>query len=199
MSDKNLRLQVVLNAVDKLTRPLKNALAGSKELASGIRQTRDQLKRLNDAGSQLKSFDQLSQSLNRTSNELDQARLRAQMMTRELAALESPTKKQTQALEAQWRAVSRLEQKQGQETRQMAATRAELYRLGISAAVAPVKQPALPAKLIAITSSWPEQERRLRDVGERQRKLNAIRAKADKMRDVRNSLAGNGAGMMAAG
>lgn len=72
MSDKNLRLQVVLNAVDKLTRPLKNALAGSKELASGIRQTRDQLKRLNDAGSQLKSFDQLSQSLNRTSNELDQ-------------------------------------------------------------------------------------------------------------------------------
>ena len=33
MSDKNLRLQVVLNAVDKLTRPLKNALAGSKELA----------------------------------------------------------------------------------------------------------------------------------------------------------------------
>ncbi|EPD5624380.1 phage tail tape measure protein, partial [Klebsiella pneumoniae] len=128
MSDKNLRLQVVLNAVDKLTRPLKNALAGSKELASGIRQTRDQLKRLNDAGSQLKSFDQLSQSLNRTSNELDQARLRAQMMTRELAALESPTKKQTQALEAQWRAVSRLEQKQQQETRQMAATRAELYR-----------------------------------------------------------------------
>ena len=79
MSDKNLRLQVVLNAVDKLTRPLKNALAGSKELASGIRQTRDQLKRLNDAGSQLKSFDQLSQSLNRTSNELDQARLRAQI------------------------------------------------------------------------------------------------------------------------
>lgn len=98
MSDKNLRLQVVLNAVDKLTRPLKNALAGSKELASGIRQTRDQLKRLNDAGSQLKSFDQLSQSLNRTSNELDQARLRAQMMTRELAALESPTKNRRRRL-----------------------------------------------------------------------------------------------------
>ena len=39
MSDKNLRLQVVLNAVDKLTRPLKNALAGSKELASGMIRT----------------------------------------------------------------------------------------------------------------------------------------------------------------
>ncbi len=199
MSDKNLRLQVVLNAVDKLTRPLKNALAGSKELASGIRQTRDQLKRLNDAGSQLKSFDQLSQSLNRTSNELDQARLRAQMMTRELAALESPTKKQTQALEAQWRAVSRLEQKQQQETRQMAATRAELYRLGISAGGGARETARITRETDRYNQQLAEQERRLRDVGERQRKLNAIRAKADKMRDVRNNLAGNGAGMMAAG
>ncbi|WP_430998329.1 phage tail tape measure protein [Klebsiella pneumoniae] len=199
MSDKNLRLQVVLNAVDKLTRPLKVAQAGSKELASAVRQTREQLKRLNDAGGQLKSFDQLSQSLSRTSSELDQARLRAQMMTREMSALESPTKKQTAALETQWRAVSRLEQKQGQETRQMAAARAELYRLGISAGGGARETARITRETDRYNKQLAEQERRLRDVGERQRKLNAIRAKADKMRDVRNSLAGNGAGMMAAG
>lgn len=199
MSDKNLRLQVVLNAVDKLTRPLKMAQAGSKELASAVRQTREQLKRLNDAGGQLKSFDQLSQSLSRTSNELDQARLRAQMMTREMSALESPTKKQTAALETQWRAVSRLEQKQGQETRQMAAARAELYRLGISAGGGARETARITRETDRYNKQLAEQERRLRDVGERQRKLNAVRAKADKMREVRNSLAGNGAGMMAAG
>lgn len=199
MSDKNLRLQVVLNAVDKLTRPLKVAQAGSKELASAVRQTREQLKRLNDAGGQLKSFDQLSQSLSRTSNELDQARLRAQMMTREMSALESPTKKQTAALETQWRAVSRLEQKQQQETRQMAAARAELYRLGISAGGGARETARITRETDRYNKQLAEQERRLRDVGERQRKLNAVRAKADKMRDVRNSLAGNGAGMMAAG
>ncbi|EQB3641004.1 phage tail tape measure protein [Raoultella ornithinolytica] len=199
MSDKNLRLQVVLNAVDKLTRPLKVAQAGSKELASAVRQTREQLKRLNDAGGQLKSFDQLSQSLSRTSTELDQARLRAQMMTREMSALESPTKKQTAALETQWRAVSRLEQKQRQETRQMAAARAELYRLGISAGGGARETARITRETDRYNKQLAEQERRLRDVGERQRKLNAVRAKADKMRDVRNSLAGNGAGMMAAG
>jgi hypothetical protein len=32
MSDKNLRLQVVLSAVDKLTRPFKEARASTKEL-----------------------------------------------------------------------------------------------------------------------------------------------------------------------
>ncbi|HFV9209620.1 phage tail tape measure protein [Enterobacter sp. GER_MD16_1505_Eko_090] len=199
MSDNNLRLQVVLGAVDKLTRPFKNAQAGSKELASAIRQTREQIKKLSDAGGQLKSFDQLTQSVSRTGAELDQARLRAQMMTREMSSLESPTKKQTQALEAQWRAVSRLEQKQQQETRQMAAARAELYRLGLSAGGGARETARIARETERYNRQLAEQERRLREVGERQRKLNAIKAKAEKTRELRNSLAGNGAGAMAAG
>jgi TP901 family phage tail tape measure protein len=199
MSDNNLRLQVVLGAVDKLTRPFKNAQTGSKELAAAIRQTREQLKQLNDAGGKLKSFDQLSQSLSRTGTELDQTRLRAQMMTREMASLESPTKKQTLALEAQWRAVSRLEQKQQQETRQMAAARAELYRLGLSAGGGARETARIARETTRYNRQLAEQERKLREVGERQRKLNAIRAKGEKIREVRNSLAGNGAGAMAAG
>lgn len=199
MSDNNLRLQVVLGAVDKLTRPFKNAQAGSKELASAIRQTRDQIKKLSDAGGQLKSFDQLTKSVSRTGAELDQARLRAQMMTREMSSLESPTKKQTQALEAQWRAVSRLEQKQQQETRQMAAARAELYRLGLSAGGGARETARIARETERYNRQLAEQERRLREVGERQRKLNTIKAKAEKTRELRNSLAGNGAGAMAAG
>lgn len=199
MSDNNLRLQVVLGAVDKLTRPFKNAQAGSKELASAIRQTRDQIKKLSDAGGQLKSFDQITQSVSRTGAELDQARLRAQMMTREMSSLESPTKKQTQALEAQWRAVSRLEQKQQQETRQMAAARAELYRLGLSAGGGARETARIARETERYNRQLAEQERRLREVGERQRKLNAIKARAEKTRELRNSLAGNGAGAMAAG
>ncbi|EMF0745071.1 phage tail tape measure protein [Klebsiella aerogenes] len=199
MSDNNLRLQVVLGAVDKLTRPFKNAQAGSKELAAAIRQTRDQLKQLSDAGGQLKSFDQLSQSVRRTGAELDQARLRAQMMTREMSALESPTKKQTQALEAQWRAVSRLEQKQKQETNQLSAVRGELYRLGLSAGGGARETARITRETEKYNQKLAEQERRLREVGERQRKLNAINAKAEKTRELRNSLAGNGAGAMAAG
>ncbi|HEC7869255.1 TPA: phage tail tape measure protein [Salmonella enterica] len=199
MSDNNLRLQVVLGAVDKLTRPFKNAQAGSKELASAIRQTRDQIKKLSDAGGQLKSFDQLTQSVSRTGAELDQARLRAQMMTREMSALESPTKKQTQALEAQWRAVSRLEQKQKQETNQLSAVRGELYRLGLSAGGGARETARITRETEKYNLKLAEQERRLREVGERQRKLNAIKAKAEKTRELRNSLSGNGVGAMATG
>ncbi|EBD7822810.1 phage tail tape measure protein [Salmonella enterica] len=199
MSNNNLRLQVVLGAVDKMTRPFKNAQAGSKELASAIRQTREQIKNLTDAGARLQSFDNLTQSLSRTSAELDQTRLRAQMLTREMSSLESPTKKQTQALEAQWRAVSTLEQKQQQETRQMAAARAELYRLGLSAGGGARETSRITRETERYNRQLAEQERRLRAAGERQQKLNAIRARADKTYDLRNKLAGNGAGAVAAG
>jgi phage-related tail protein len=45
MSDNNLRLQVILNAVDKLTRPFRSAQASSKELATALQQSRAQIKR----------------------------------------------------------------------------------------------------------------------------------------------------------
>ncbi|WP_445495565.1 hypothetical protein [Photorhabdus sp. SF281] len=44
MSDRNLRLQVILNAVDKITRPFKSAQASNKRLAETLRQSRQQLR-----------------------------------------------------------------------------------------------------------------------------------------------------------
>ncbi|WP_409335237.1 hypothetical protein, partial [Escherichia coli] len=40
MSDNNLRLQVILNAVDKLTRPFRSAQASSRELAAAVKKSR---------------------------------------------------------------------------------------------------------------------------------------------------------------
>lgn len=199
MSDRNLRLQVVLNAVDKMTRPLRQAQTGSKDLAGAVRQTRDQLKRLDEAGNRLTSFDRLKRSLSQTRDELAQAQLRAQMMTREFSALTSPTKKQTQALDAQWRAVSRLEQKQQQETRQMAAARAELYRLGISASGGSQETARLSRETARYNRQLQEQESRLRRAGEQQRKLTAARSQYHRTLEVRDRMAGNGAAMTGAG
>ncbi len=66
-------------------------------------------------------------------------------------------------------------------------SRAELYRLGISAGGGARETARITRETDRYNKQLAEQERRLRDVGERQRKLNAVRAKADKMRDVRNS------------
>jgi TP901 family phage tail tape measure protein len=51
-----LRLEVQLAAIDKMTRPLKDAMAGSKGLAVTVKASKDKLKELNAAQRQLDGF-----------------------------------------------------------------------------------------------------------------------------------------------
>ncbi|MDA1379951.1 hypothetical protein PCI56_09110 [Plesiomonas shigelloides subsp. oncorhynchi] len=92
------------------------------------------------------------------------------MMTRELSQLDSPTKKQTKALEDQWRAVSKLEAKQRDGVLQMGKTRAELYRMGISAKDGEQATARIASETERYNAKLKEQERMLKRVGERQRK-----------------------------
>lgn len=199
MSDRNLRLQVVLSAVDKLTRPFKSAMAGNKQLAQSIRNSRDEIKRLNQAGENLTAFNKLNQSVKQTGDELDRTRLRAQMMTREMSAMDAPTKKQTQALEAQWRAVSKLEGKQRDEVNQIARVRAELYRMGISAKDGKQATARIQSQTESYNAKLAEQEKLLRRVGDRQRKMALARNRYDRSIDMRNKLAGTGVSLVAQG
>ncbi|MEI9696164.1 phage tail tape measure protein, partial [Atlantibacter hermannii] len=199
MSDRNLRLQVVLNAVDKLTRPFKDARAGSQELAAAIKKSRDALKQLDQAGAKLDGFRTLQQSVKQTGADLAQARLRAQMMTREMAGMENPTKKQTKALEDQWRAVSRLEKKQQEETAQLSRVRAELYRLGISAKDGTGATEKIRRETARYNNELREQEARLKRVGEQQRRAATARAQYTRSLEIRDRVAGAGAAMTAAG
>ncbi|KAB7697004.1 phage tail tape measure protein [Plesiomonas shigelloides] len=199
MSDRNLRLQVVLSAVEKLTRPFKQAQASTRALAADVKNSRDELKRLEQAGQKLTSFNALSRAVKQTGSELEQARLKAQMMTRELSQLDSPTKKQTKALEDQWRAVSKLEAKQRDGVLQMGKTRAELYRMGISAKDGEQATARIASETERYNAKLKEQERMLKRVGERQRKMAEAKAQYSKTLEVRDRIAGAGASSMGAG
>lgn len=74
MSDNNLRLQVILNAVDKLTRPFRSAQASSKELAAAIQQSRARLKELDAQAGRIDGFRKASAQLAVTGNSLKAAR-----------------------------------------------------------------------------------------------------------------------------
>lgn len=199
MSDKNLRLQVVLSAIDKLTRPFKEARASTKELAAAVKASRDALKSLDDAGTKLNSIGTLTASIGRLDTELEKARLRAQMMTRELSGLENPTKKQTKAVDDQWRAVSRLETQQEKETQQLGTLRAELYRMGISSKDAAGATEQIRTQTARLNTELAEQETRLKRAGEQQRRLSNARNQYSKTLEVRDRIAGASATTTAAG
>ncbi|WP_434061647.1 hypothetical protein [Escherichia coli] len=133
MSDNNLRLQVILNAVDKLTRPFRSAQASSRELAAAVKKSRDAIKQLDQAGSSLDSFRKLQAENQKLGDRLNYARQRANLLSQELGAMGPPSQRQVVALGRQRLAVQRLEERQKKLQQQTALVRAELYRAGISA------------------------------------------------------------------
>ena len=199
MSDNNLRLQVILNAVDKLTRPFRSAQASSRELAATVKKSRDAIKQLDQAGSSLDSFRKLRAENQKLGDRLNYARQRANLLSQELGAMEPPSQRQVVALGRQRLAVQRLEERQKKLQQQTALVRAELYRAGISAK----DDAGATARLARETSRYNQelskQEARLKRLGEAQRRMNAARASYARSLEVRDRIAGAGATTTAAG
>lgn len=199
MSDNNLRLQVILNAVDKLTRPFRAAQASSKELAGAIRNSRDALKQLNQAGNSLEKFRKLQADNKKLGDRLNYARQKANLLSSELESMEQPSQRHLVVLGRQTLAVQRLEEQQKYLQKQTALVRAELYRAGISAKDDAGATARLARETSRHNQELSKQEARLKRLGEAQRRMNAARASYARSLEVRDRIAGAGATTTAAG
>lgn len=199
MSDNNLRLQVILNAVDKLTRPFRSAQASSKELASAVQQSRARLKELDAQAGSLESFRKLQAENQKLGDRLNYARQRASLLSNELGAMGPPSQRQIVALGRQQLATQRLEERQKKLQQQTALVRAELYRAGISANDGAGATARITRETMRYNKQLSEQEARLKRVGEQQRKMHAARAAYSRSLEVRDRIAGAGATTTAAG
>ena len=70
----NLRLEVLLKAVDQATRPLKSILTASKTLSGDIRDTQKGLRDLNGQASKIDGFRKTSAQLAVTGQSLEKAK-----------------------------------------------------------------------------------------------------------------------------
>ncbi|MBF4178984.1 phage tail tape measure protein [Lelliottia nimipressuralis] len=199
MSDNNLRLQVILNAVDKLTRPFRSAQASSKELASAVQQSRARLKELDAQAGSLENFRKLQAENQKLGDRLNYARQRASLLSNELGAMGPPSQRQIVALGRQQLATQRLEERQQKMQRQTALVRAELYRAGISANDGAGATARITRETMRYNKQLSEQEARLKRVGEQQRRMHAARATYSRSLEVRDRIAGAGATTTAAG
>ncbi|WP_024554771.1 phage tail tape measure protein [Franconibacter helveticus 513] len=199
MSDRNLRLQVVMSAIDKLTRPFKQARASTQELAAAVKKSRDALKQMNQTSAQLDGFRKLQTENQKLADRLSLARQKAFLLSNELGQMGPPTQRQIVAMERQRLTVQRLEERQGKLQRQTAQVRAELYRAGISANDGASATARITRETERFNRQLSEQEARLKRVGEQQRKMNAAREQYSKTLEARDRVAGAGAAMTAAG
>ncbi|ERK12466.1 phage tail tape measure protein [Pantoea sp. AS-PWVM4] len=199
MSDKNLRMQVVLSAVDKITRPFRNARDGSKELSAALKASKDSLKSLNEQAGRIDGFRKTRSQLAITEKNLATARQEAAELATQFAATNRPTAQQARVLEQAKNRASELQQTFNGLRLSVQRQREALNAAGIDTKQLSAAQRRLKTDAQATSGAIERQQGELRKLGERQQKLAAIRARHEKTTAMRNSLAGNGAGMVATG
>ncbi|QIC16486.1 phage tail tape measure protein [Providencia vermicola] len=196
---RNLRLQVVLNAVDKLTRPFRSAQESNKKLASAIRQSRDTLKSLNQQAGQIEGFRKAKQQLTTTQQAYQAATQRAAALAREMSATANPTQRQTEALRKAQQEAAKLKNKFGELQQSVQRQRNELQANGISTNQLGQAQRRLNSDISRTTQQLQRQEQQLRRSAEQERRMANARSSYQSTMGTRNKIAGAGAAMAATG
>ncbi|MDR5610990.1 MULTISPECIES: hypothetical protein [unclassified Arsenophonus] len=196
---KELRLQVVLSAIDRLSGPFEKAKTANTRLAKQLKSTRERLTQLNQASQKLTQLQTLSGKINTLGHALEKARLKGKMMGLEMAGLQNPTQKQTAALEKQWASVAKLERQYQGFLTQHQKIRSSVDKMGISVNHADQATTHIRQETQKYTQALKSQEGQLAKISAREKHLTTARNRYQQRMNRRNTLLSHGAGMVATG
>ncbi|RXN69535.1 phage tail tape measure protein [Providencia rettgeri] len=196
---KDLRLQVILSAVDKFTKPFKSAQASNKKLAETLRQSKQQLKELNNQAKQIDGFKKTKQSLDSASQAYQQATAKVSRLARELSSVQNPTRAQSRELDRAKAAAAKLKAETGTLSASLQRQREALKGSGISTRQLSQAQVKLNSDIASTSRRLRQQEQQLKRVANQEKRMSAAKNSYQNAMGVRNKMAGSGAGMLASG
>ncbi|ENR5391182.1 phage tail tape measure protein [Providencia rettgeri] len=196
---KDLRLQVILSAVDKFTKPFKSAQASNKKLAETLRQSKQQLKELNNQAKQIDGFKKTKQSLDAANNAYQQATAKVSRLARELSTVQNPTRAQSRELDRVKAAAAKLKAETGTLSASLQRQREALKGSGISTRQLSQAQVKLNSDIASTSRRLQQQEQQLKRVANQEKRMSAAKNSYQNAMGVRNKMAGSGAGMLASG
>ncbi|EMA4780641.1 phage tail tape measure protein [Providencia rettgeri] len=196
---KDLRLQVILSAVDKFTKPFKSAQASNKKLAETLRQSKQQLKELNNQAKQIDGFKKTKQSLDSASQAYQQATAKVSRLARELSTVQNPTKAQSRELDRAKAVAAKLKAETGTLSASLQRQREALKGSGISTRQLSQAQVKLNSDIASTSRRLQQQEQQLKRVANQEKRMSAAKNSYQNAMGVRNKMAGSGAGMLASG
>lgn len=199
MSTQNLRLQVLLSAVDKLTRPLKNITQSSSATARALKTAQQQVKALNKQAGQIDGYRKLSRDIGITRNQLNQAQERVKALATTMHSATAPTAAMQREFAKARQEAQRLKEQYNQLTQAQQRSRTTLRNAGINTQNLSQRQRELRQNLDAASRSMEQQRKRLEQLNRQQQRINRARASYAAATDARNKLAGFGAATMATG
>lgn len=195
----NLQLKIILTAVDKLLTPMKRNLQGSKQLAAGLQQAKKYAQELNNQNLDVTKYRNLSRSIGITANELKDAKARAAKLAKGINGTTAPTKAMIREFERAKAAVNELQAKQTSQVSQQQRLRDTMRESGIDVKSLASEQRRLRSEMQGANQTVDAQRKKLDQLNDTQKRLNAAKASYQKTKELQGRLAGSGATMIAAG
>lgn len=189
----NLKLQVLLNAVDRASRPFKAIQTESKSLSGSIRDTQKTLKELNAQAGRVEGFRKTSGQLAVTGQALKKAKQEAAELAIQFKATEKPTRAQAQVMESAKRAAAELQLKYNGLRQSVQRQRLELRQAGINTRTLSSDERRLKASVNEATASLNRQRDALARNSQQQARLSRINQRYQSGKALAGNLAGAGA------
>jgi hypothetical protein len=199
MSDKQLRLQVVFAALDKLTAPLKKITGESSVLGKAIKANSDRLKELNALQKDVGRFRELHAGLDTSSSKLREVQQHVAGLAQKMQQTAQPTRAMTREFNAAVKSAGALKRAGQQQGEQLQALRDRLSGAGIGTDKLSRHERSLRGDIAATNAQLAEQQKRLSAIAGHQQKVGAARQHADKLRSTAGNVAAAGIGATVAG
>ncbi|MXR98213.1 phage tail tape measure protein [Enterobacter hormaechei] len=191
----NVRIEVLLNAVDRASRPLKAIQNASKSLAGDIRNSQTTLRDLNAQASRIDGFRKASAQLAVTGQSLNKAKQEAAALAVQFKNTENPTNAQARAMEAAKKSAADLQLKYNGLRQSVQRQRTELAQAGINTRTLSADERRLKTSISETTAQLNRQREALARVSQQQAKLSRVKERYQ----TGKSLAGSAAAAGAAG
>lgn len=203
----NLQLSVLLNAIDKMSAPLKSASKSVSELSKKLKENKtvraqlSKAERENEAAIKkyAATINPLKNKLSALNNEVAKAKQKAALYTNQLNSAKNPTEQFKNKVLAAQQAVKKLTAEQMATANKLKQTRQELNAAGLSSKTLAQRQSELKSKMSAANQQISNQSAALSKLNAKQAAYNRYRGKVDNLKDINSKAQIVGAQALAAG
>ena len=203
----NLQLSVLLNAIDKMSAPVRSASKSVHELSAKLKESKSIQRQLNQQNKQhqaamkqyASAINPLKSKLDSLNQELEQAKQKAASYAQYMKNAQYPTAGFQKEVEKAKSAVKKLKQEQIDAANKLQQARQELAKSGISAEKLAQKQRELQKNTKSATDQIKNQEAALKKLNAKQAAYNQYRGQVEKLKDISGKAQIIGAQATAAG
>lgn len=194
-----LKLEVLLQAIDKVTQPIKAMTQGNKELARTFRATQEKLRELNKVQENIDGFRKLSKDMGLTSQQFKSAQEHVRTLAQQMNQIPQPTAAMSRAFQVAKQAAGDLKLRSSALHSHLNTMRERLDAAGVSTHHLAQHQRDLKSQILSTNQVLAQQQARLQLSGSQQQAIQVARARYDKGMQQRNQMLSGGTSMLGAG